>query len=224
MESRNLFAGAFASALAFVYAAAISTAPAKAAVLYDNLSAVSTSFDNIGPPSPFAIGPLYDSFSTQGSSFTITQIQILVGLQGASPVGGFDVGLYNDSGAISPGSLNQSIGSVLDSSLSSSGGVVTFASLAITLAPATRYWIGLSSTNTNGAWLWSNDISGPGVAGEFYFDAHGLFSNDSGPYQMQISGDTVTPLPAALPLFATGLGALGLFGWRRKKKAPALAA
>ena len=32
---------------------------------------------------------------------------------------------------------------------------------------------------------------------------------------------TVTPLPAALPLFATGLGALGLIGWRRKKKAAA---
>jgi hypothetical protein len=29
-----------------------------------------------------------------------------------------------------------------------------------------------------------------------------------------------TPLPAALPLFATGLGALGLLGWRRKRKAP----
>jgi hypothetical protein len=27
-----------------------------------------------------------------------------------------------------------------------------------------------------------------------------------------------TPLPAALPLFATGLGAAGLFGWRRKRK------
>jgi hypothetical protein len=27
-----------------------------------------------------------------------------------------------------------------------------------------------------------------------------------------------TPLPAALPLFASGLGALGLLGWRRKKK------
>ena len=27
-----------------------------------------------------------------------------------------------------------------------------------------------------------------------------------------------TPLPAALPLFATGLGALGLFGWRRKRR------
>ena len=27
-----------------------------------------------------------------------------------------------------------------------------------------------------------------------------------------------TPLPAALPLFATGLGAMGLFGWRKKRK------
>jgi hypothetical protein len=31
---------------------------------------------------------------------------------------------------------------------------------------------------------------------------------------------TETPLPAALPLFATGLGGLGLLGWRRKRKAP----
>ncbi len=33
-----------------------------------------------------------------------------------------------------------------------------------------------------------------------------------------------TPLPAALPLFATGIGALGLLGWRRKKKTAGLAA
>jgi len=30
-----------------------------------------------------------------------------------------------------------------------------------------------------------------------------------------------TPLPATLPLFASGLGALGLLGWRRKRKASA---
>jgi hypothetical protein len=28
---------------------------------------------------------------------------------------------------------------------------------------------------------------------------------------------TATPIPAALPLFATGLGMSGLFGWRRKR-------
>ena len=37
---------------------------------------------------------------------------------------------------------------------------------------------------------------------------------------VSISGGTsVVPLPSALPLFATGLGALGLLGWRRKKSA-----
>jgi probable HAF family extracellular repeat protein len=30
---------------------------------------------------------------------------------------------------------------------------------------------------------------------------------------------TTTPLPAALPLFATGLGMMGLLGWRRRRKA-----
>jgi hypothetical protein len=34
---------------------------------------------------------------------------------------------------------------------------------------------------------------------------------------------SATPLPAALPLFACGLGALGLLGWRRKRKASAIA-
>ena len=40
----------------------------------------------------------------------------------------------------------------------------------------------------------------------------------------QVSGGasplSATPLPAALPLFATGIGALGLLGWRRKRRAP----
>jgi hypothetical protein len=32
-----------------------------------------------------------------------------------------------------------------------------------------------------------------------------------------------TPLPAALPLFASGLGAMGLLGWRRRRKVQATA-
>jgi hypothetical protein len=32
---------------------------------------------------------------------------------------------------------------------------------------------------------------------------------------------SATPIPAALPLFATGIGGLGLLGWRRKRKAQA---
>jgi len=32
------------------------------------------------------------------------------------------------------------------------------------------------------------------------------------------TGPVTTPLPAALPLFSTGLGAMALLGWRRKRK------
>jgi len=35
---------------------------------------------------------------------------------------------------------------------------------------------------------------------------------------------SATPVPGALPLFATGIGALGLLGWRRKRKAATPAA
>jgi hypothetical protein len=41
-------------------------------------------------------------------------------------------------------------------------------------------------------------------------------------FTFSLTGDVV-PLPATLPLFATGLGALGLLGWRRKRKAQAVA-
>jgi len=41
---------------------------------------------------------------------------------------------------------------------------------------------------------------------------------------LAVSTGGETPLPAALPLFATGLGCLGLLGWRRKRKAQGLAA
>ena len=38
------------------------------------------------------------------------------------------------------------------------------------------------------------------------------------------SVSTETPLPAGLPLFATGLGAMGVLGWRKKRKASAMTA
>jgi hypothetical protein len=46
------------------------------------------------------------------------------------------------------------------------------------------------------------------------------------PTGLLVSADVSgVPLPAALPLFASGIGALGLLGWRRKKRKPvALAA
>jgi hypothetical protein len=48
------------------------------------------------------------------------------------------------------------------------------------------------------------------------------YSADSDGNTLTASGsatiESATPLPDALPLFATGLGAMGLFGWRKKRK------
>ena len=53
------------------------------------------------------------------------------------------------------------------------------------------------------------------LAGKAYFNIHTSTSGGG-----EIRGFLQeTPLPAALPLFATGLGALGLLTWRRKRKA-----
>jgi hypothetical protein len=68
----------------------------------------------------------------------------------------------------------------------------------------------------------------PGFTGEttFTYQAAGVGASD--PFIVLSNVATVhievgaTPLPAALPLFATGLGAMGLIGWRRKRKAQAV--
>ena len=53
---------------------------------------------------------------------------------------------------------------------------------------------------------------GFGTDGTYYFDTTSISASIS-------SDSTVVPVPAALPLFATGLAGLGLLGWRRKKAA-----
>lgn len=59
-----------------------------------------------------------------------------------------------------------------------------------------------------------------GIADGFGFvGVPGAYDDNDGTYRIRVGVDEIpqVPLPAALPLFATGLGALGLAGWRRKK-------
>jgi hypothetical protein len=55
----------------------------------------------------------------------------------------------------------------------------------------------------------------------FYDTQYELLTSNAGVngIEFNLTADTAaTPLPAALPLFASGLGALVLFGWRKKRK------
>jgi endo-1,4-beta-xylanase len=67
----------------------------------------------------------------------------------------------------------------------------------------------VSSTAT-GLFLFAQLI-GPSSVESFYLDDVVIDETSPPP--------SAVPAPAALPLFATGLGALGLLGWRRKRKA-----
>ena len=54
-------------------------------------------------------------------------------------------------------------------------------------------------------------------------DQHMLVNNFAVNGDVFAAAGAETPLPAALPLFTSGLGALGLLVWRRKRKAQAAA-
>ena len=67
--------------------------------------------------------------------------------------------------------------------------------------------------------------SGESAAGDVWFsvtnDQYTETTSGTATFTQLLGGgtQTTTPLPATLPLFASGLGALGLLGWRRKRKA-----
>jgi len=117
--------------------------------------------------------------------------------------------------ALAPASFGQFGGDLLVGNRSSvASGINAF-------DPTTGVFLGTIpidiGSNTGGA-LWALIFGNGGNGGDpntLYFtdgigaeELHGLFG-----------AIVVTPIPAALPLFATGLGALGLLGWRRKKAA-----
>ena len=61
-----------------------------------------------------------------------------------------------------------------------------------------------------------------GPTGNFPFQlVYGECCQGPAVLQVDLPFQSAVPLPAALPLFATGLGLMGLLGWRRKRKAQA---
>jgi hypothetical protein len=115
-----------------------------------------------------------------------------------------------------------------------SGGGYTFANSSTSLDTDATHWFGIAvSDNTswttpvnlvqsfgpNGTAPWGL-IAGIPVSAEWIWsDPDNAAYADLSTKIMNVnSADLITPLPAALPLFASGLGAIGLLGWRRKRK------
>ncbi len=176
---------------------------ARAGTLYDNLSAATLDSDSVS-----SFGPLGDSFST-GAAAVLVDVKILL-VGDPTNDGTTSVDLYNDA-ATSPGTPVAHLGSISDSSLSPTFGPIDVSGFTpVDLIANSRWWIVLTSTDTSAMWGFSPDISGPGVAGEFFSNQFGVFDNSNGPYQMQVNTAGV-PEPSTLILSLCGIGTLLVF-------------
>jgi hypothetical protein len=189
---------------------------AQAGSLYNNLGAVSDGTDPL-----IFLGPLADSFST-GAATTLNDVKLLLGTSFID-TSSSSVSLLSDNGT-SPGSLIEHLGTISDSSLPmGSLAVVDFANFTpVALAANTRYWIELSSTDFSSAvWSFSDDISGPGVAGEFFSNDHGVMPDTLSPFQMRVNtiSSSSVPEPSTLTLGVLGIGTLVVLRLRSYAKA-----
>jgi len=133
---------------------------------------------------------------------------------------------------------------------STSGNVITFnitTTAGTTLGGAVYDWTAINTFSSNGIYSpnsfiltnfdtstyinleFVNPLTGAGID-ELILSGGGNYASYEcaicNPVRGIVSGEAIaatTPLPAALPLFASGLGGLGLLGWRRKRKKAALA-
>jgi len=198
-------------------------APAQASVIFDNLLDPSTGSRSVVSPSGE-----YQSFSTGPGGFVLGDVTVAL-LKGSASAGSFTVGLYADS-STSPGALLDTIGSMNDSALLSGINDYDFPVAPTSLAANTRFWIGLTSSNSSTTgWSVESPFTHPsppeiGVSGEFVDDNNGvkgvIISDFGAAPQMRLSSapaSTAAPEPASLVLVICGLASLRWMRGRRKE-------
>jgi hypothetical protein len=112
----------------------------------------------------------------------------------------------------------------------SGGGGYVFNNNSTSLVTEATDWLGIAVAN-NSSWttpinnvqsFGANGVAPWGFVSGISASAEWIWSNPDNAAYADLSTRIVnldaTPLPAALPLFASGLGAIGLLGWRRKRK------
>lgn len=134
--------------------------------------------------------------------------------------GSTHVELFSDN-STAPGTLLRTIGTLADTSLTNSLTIYDFTlSTPYELAANTRYWIALVADPTNGsvaAWSSSDSAAGTGVSGEYLEYQGSIYTNDNGPWNMEVMGSAV-PEPASIVSALSGIVCLACYTLHRKRK------
>jgi len=156
-----------------------------------------------------------------GTAVTITDITAIMG--SAFDGGSVDFGIMSSNGLVPSGTF------LFHQTVSLGPNLVTLSSLNWSISGGVDYWLtAIANPGTMAGWNYNLNLYGQFAFTQVwdgYPNPNWLRGESYGqPMAIISSNETVTPAPAALPLFATGLGALGLLGWRRKRKAAAVPA
>jgi hypothetical protein len=192
------------------FSACLFAAPANAAAVnFNNIGGVTAGTDPVA-----TVGPLADSFSTAEYGTTLNEVSVRLLAGTPSDGGSIRVQLLANS-SNNPGAMLTTIGTLSDSSLSSSLANYTLTlATPYSLAANTRYWIELVSAGSSAEWAWSYDQSGPGVANQYLSNTFGTFANSgSAPYQMQV----VTAAPEPAGLASIGIALVGVAAVIRRR-------
>jgi hypothetical protein len=211
----------FLASAAFTLCVVISFGAHASSVIYSTFGPNNTYINSIYEINGGSSGITYpDAMPFQSATgAAVSQIDIALGY--LSGTNGADVQLWTNSG----NALGQLLGSWSLANLPALGNsdLVTISGITgIDLAAGGSYylWVGQADTSTVLGWYENNQglsgffLAGGGTAtNPYYLPDDGTF----GAFDV-IGSVPTTPLPASLPLFASGLGALGLFSWRRHKR------
>jgi hypothetical protein len=186
---------------------------ARAGIVFDSI----TGANSVGLLSIASDGPLGDSFSTVATSYLLSDVKVNFYNPSATTTGSVTVTLYASNG-VSPTTALATLGTVNTSAVATGTFLVEdFSSFApISLAPSTRYYIILSTTNSALDAVITNTLTGPEVSSEFNYYNGTAQSNVSvgGTFEMQVS---TVPEPSSLVLCGiAGLGSLGYYARRRR--------
>ena len=197
-------------------------------------------------PPAFVTGQLSSSLITIGNTtYNVSQVDFVVSGNAQAFVSGSALGAFAQFGlsATPTAEDGTALGGTATASVQAGSGFSTFPSLLLPLTADAEMTLGggallvsvfdisthmsadlqlsTGSPNSNTATL---DAFDPfSITSMELLDANGVpipgvtFVADDGTI-IADAADMATPIPATLPLFATGLGAMGLFGWRRKRK------
>ena len=166
----------------------------------DTIDSPSTLLSAADPTTPG--DGLANSFSTPDES-GLTLLSISLGLYATDPTdgGSFTIDLIADNGGVPSTTVLATLATVADSTLTSDtdGTLYSFTPPDVTLAPETRYWIALTTSDSASvAWTYSTADGGTGVGSEFFATGTDAVSANNA------DGASIMVVDAAAACYAAG--------------------